>query len=338
MDAHHLRPMHQAEASEFADSAIQMSPQGLPRASRPSERRAPSRSAFNAAQLKIIRATIARELNQAEFDQFMETAARTGLDPLRRQIVPLLLNRSDPERRALAPITTIDGLRAIAARTGDYHPMETPARLVTRKTAVDLDTNPLGLIRAEVRVWKFDGDQWRPVAGEAWWDEYAPLRPAPEGHRGHPGQMVLAEPWRRMARVMIAKCAEAQALRRGWPEDLSGLYGPEEMARAQCEELTASERLAQLERMQGCAEPAGSKAVLLALSPNGPLERVTLHEAKERLLCAYEEVQSVEDFDLLEGRNREGLRQFWTLAQAAALEVKQAAEGRRAELEQRGAS
>jgi len=304
-----------------------------PPARRQSETRAPSRTAFSAAQLKIIRRTIAKELSQAEFDQFMETAARTGLDPLRRQIVPLLLARSDPDRRALAPITTIDGLRAIAARGGDYHPMETQARLISKKAAVNPDTNPLGLVRAEVQVWKFDGDHWRPVAGEAWWDEYAPLRPS---SNADPDRMVLAEPWRRMARVMIAKCAEAQALRRGWPEDLSGLYGQEEMARAQCEELTASERLARLEQTQGCVEPAGSKAVLLALSPEGPLERVALEAAKERLLSAYAEARTAADINLLEERNREGLRQFWTLAQAAALEVKQAAERRRLELEQGG--
>lgn len=310
---------------------------------------APMRTNFNAAQLKIIRTTIARELTQSEFDQFMETAHRTGLDPLRRQIVPLLLARHDPERRTLTPIATIDGLRAIAARAGDYRPMETPPKITAKRNAVDPHTNPLGLVRAEALVWKHDGRSWRPVAGEAWWDEYAPLRPTeltpteknpPAGRDARGANAMeaerpprtLAEPWRRMGRVMIAKCAEAQALRRGWPEDLAGLYGQEELARAHTEDLTASDRVLAYDAQREAEALAGGKALLLALSPEAPLTRVPLSDAGAALREAYAAVTTLADLDAFEIRNRVALKHFWSMAQAEAFAIKRLAEERRTQL------
>lgn len=74
---------------------------------------------FSDAQLKLIRRTVARSCTPAEFDEFMAVASLCGLDPLRRQISPLIISADDPDRRRLIPWTTIDGLRVIAARHGD---------------------------------------------------------------------------------------------------------------------------------------------------------------------------------------------------------------------------
>jgi hypothetical protein len=125
--------------------------------------------------------------------------------------------------------------------------------------AEEPENNPLGIVKAVVRCFKFGPDkQWHPVVGVAYWDEFAPLKEkrnkvdtGETWPNGNPkkfdlvgnGIFTLAHDskWRTMGRVMLPKCAEAQAIRKGWPEDLSGIYAPEEMERADVIDVTATE-------------------------------------------------------------------------------------------------
>ena len=72
---------------------------------------------------------------------------------------------------------------------------------------------------------------WRLVQGQrvaftrsARWEEYCP--PTGQDHM-----------WRRMPHVMLGKCAEAQALRAGFPRQLHGSYVAEEMDAGERREL-----------------------------------------------------------------------------------------------------
>lgn len=302
------------------------------------------------AQLAMIRRTVARALTEAEFDAFLEVADAAELDPLRRQIVPLVTAPEDKERRGVIPWTTIDGLRVIAARAGDYRPMEEAPLLEIDVARADPATNPLGLVRAEVRVWKRSGETWHPVTGEAWWDEYAPVsRRLVRAEDGTSASVIELDPaWRRMARLMLTKCAEAQALRRGWPDLLSGLYSEDELHRVQRDAASSvAVAGAGAGRSGGggadaaagaaCFGPSprmygAESAYLLALNIGGPLESVACAQLPDRLAALYRDAKSVDEIDALEAINRATLQAFWSRAPADAITLKRVAEARRTEL------
>jgi hypothetical protein len=72
-----------------------------------------------------------------------------------------------------------------------------------------------------VSVWR--KDIGRAFVGEARWDEFVQTK-----KNGDPTHM-----WRKMSHTMLAKCAEAQALRKAFPQKLGGLYSDDEMAQAE---------------------------------------------------------------------------------------------------------
>src|SRR5262245_26145530 len=76
-----------------------------------------------------------RELSRREFDQFIETARALGLSPLSRQVCAVVFNKGEHDRRHMAVVTTIAGLRAIADRSGTYRPDDQSARVVYDEAA-----------------------------------------------------------------------------------------------------------------------------------------------------------------------------------------------------------
>lgn len=293
---------------------------------------------LTAPQVALIQRTVAKDCNADEFSLFMAAATRAGLDPLRKQISAIVFSKNNKEKRQLAIITTIDGLRVLAARRGDYRPMETPPVIEYSEDVKDPTTNPLGIVSCEVRCWKRYGAEWHPVAGVAYWDEYVPLEQewaydAEQGKRVPSGPKVLTQtsPWRRMGRVMIAKVAEAQALRRGWPDDMAGIYGEDEMQRAHVIDV-ASEVVAEYEEQERVKRIGGADTVFFVFDAAAEMERVERGQIADRVmrfLVEAKDAQAVVDFQT---RNAEPLRTFWAWAPGDALAVKKAMEQRVAEL------
>ncbi|MBY0569445.1 MAG: phage recombination protein Bet [Hyphomonadaceae bacterium] len=281
---------------------------------------------LSTAQTKLIRRTVARNCTNDEFEEFMAVAAQCGLDPLRRQITPLIIDAADLERRRLICWTTIDGLRVIAARQGDYRPMETAPTLSTDDAAVCPELNPHGIIKAEVCAWKLRDGVWHPVAGEAWWDEYAPIFDASKAASNEDSEpaRTLSPTWRRMGRVMIAKCAEAQALRRGWPNILAGLYGQEELHALHVAER--KKREVQWQSRQSRQGKSDLRVLWFLFEPDGAFTPVRLSEAQELLCRRYERAGSSDDLEWFNGANRSSLQTLWEWAPNVAFEVKIAAE------------
>jgi phage recombination protein Bet len=178
---------------------------------------------FTEDQRQLIRDTFANGASDAEFAVLMEIARARKLNPLLRQIH--FVNRWDSEkhRPVWAAQVSIDGLRALAERTGLYQGQDEP----------EFVENPDGTLKlCKVRVWRRD---WpRPAVGIAYWNEYVQTTRDKQTGKSRPTAM-----WARMPHVMLAKCSEALALRKAFPEDMSGLYTPEEMSQSQSDSSVA---------------------------------------------------------------------------------------------------
>lgn len=199
---------------------------------------------FTSEQRQLIRDMYARGASDLEFAALMEVAVARRLNPLLKQIY--FVKRWDKAlgREVWAAQVSIDGLRAVAQRTGLYDGQDEP----------EFVGESVKLECCKVRVYRKD---WtRPAVGVAYWAEYV--------QRGKSGE--LTPFWARMPHVMLSKCAEAIALRKAFPEDTAGLYVPEEMgqadnpeplpARAAPRELMA-ERVERIQEVQArLAQPA----------------------------------------------------------------------------------
>jgi len=157
---------------------------------------------FQPEQIQLIKKQVAPNANDNELKLFLYQAQRTGLDPLTRQIY--CIHRGGK----MTIQTSIDGFRVIAERSGDYGGQDEPV-------FVESDGK---IISCKVTVYRFKGEQRYPAAvGVAYMSEF---------NAGGPM-------WSKMPHTMLSKCAEAVALRKAYPQDLSGLYTSDEMDQAE---------------------------------------------------------------------------------------------------------
>jgi phage recombination protein Bet len=179
---------------------------------------------WDEAQKALAKRTVCKGANDDEFNLFMAVCQRTGLDPFARQIYSIRRKQWNSQTRAYeeAQITqvSIDGFRLIADRTSKY--------------------------AGQVGPWWCDkSGEWREV-----WLEDEPPAAAKVGvlrrdfhqpifsvavHKSYVQTNAHGDPvsrWKTDPAGMLAKCAEALALRRAFPQELSGLYTSEEMGQA----------------------------------------------------------------------------------------------------------
>ena len=157
------------------------------------------------SKIDLIRRTVAAGATADELELFFHQARRAGLDPLAKQIYFV-------KRQGKGVIQVgIDGLRLIADRTGNYAGSDDAE--FTGQTERGFPA------AAKVVVYKMVEGQRCPFGATARWEEY------------FPGDQQGFQ-WKRMPHAMLSKCAEALALRKAFPADMSGLYVHEEMEQA----------------------------------------------------------------------------------------------------------
>lgn len=176
------------------------------------------------AQVDLVRRTVAAGASEDEFQLFLHQARRTGLDPLARQIYCIVRGKG-ANAKAMIQVG-IDGFRLVADRTGRYVG-NTDATFDGEETSKWQSYDKSGQfshpLKATVTVRKLVSGQGGDIVGEftatARWSEY------------YPGD-VQGSMWRKMPHTMLAKVAEALALRKAFPADLSGVHTDAEMDQA----------------------------------------------------------------------------------------------------------
>ena len=164
-------------------------------------------------QIDLIKRTVARGATDDELQLFLYTAARVGLDPLMKQIYAIKRWNSVSGQNEMTIQTGIDGFRLVADRTGNY----APGRAPTFET-----DNEGNLLSATAYVQKFSHGIWIECAATAFYSEYVQRK-----KDGLPNHF-----WKTMPHSQLAKCAEALALRRAFPAELSHVYSFDEMGQA----------------------------------------------------------------------------------------------------------
>lgn len=149
----------------------------------------------------------------ADLKLFMAQASQYGLNPFKKEIYATYM--WDSQRgESLTPIVSVHGLRKLARQGGVY--------THTGAAEVEMAEDGKTIKSATVPVYG-QYDKTKPPVEvtryTAMFDEFVKTN-----KDGEP-----ISNWAKMPRVMIVKCAEANAIRQGF--DISGIYIEEELAR-----------------------------------------------------------------------------------------------------------
>jgi phage recombination protein Bet len=196
-------------------------------------------------EIELLKRTVAKGVTDDEFALFLWVAKKHKIDPMTRQLhcIKRFTNKHHQDEKGIwvggftmSIQIGIDGYRALAGRDhADFGGCDEPEFVFGESKRIPE--------KATIRLWKKGLEH--PIIGVAYWDEYAPkdlMKPE-------------AFMWAKMPKHMLAKCAEALALRKGYPE-LADIYTNEEMAQTADEYTPEGRRYIDAQPVTGSHEAA----------------------------------------------------------------------------------
>jgi phage recombination protein Bet len=240
-------------------------------------------AAFSSEQVELIKNTVAVGTSDLELALFMEVCRSTGLNPFQRQIYAVVRKGKTKqgnqwvESSKMVIQTGIDGYRLIASRSGlhmgttdpEFAPLKDGypewARVVVRK-----------MVRGHIV----------DFPATARWSEYVQTKAEYSGGSAT-GKQIVSDMWAKMPHTMLGKCAEALALRKAFPAELSGVYSDIEMQQADSETAPAQQQQARtVDVTREVAQAAG-------VQPQEGPEAAHLRLATPKLMAMAERVAKV---------------------------------------------
>lgn len=172
-------------------------------------------------EIELLKKTVAKGATDDELALFTHVCNRTGLDPFVRQIYAIKRQQKNDAGQYVDVMVfqvAIDGFRLIAERSGKYKGQTIPLFYdkVGNEREVWLDSK---VPPSACKVGAYRQGATEPLFGVAIFDEYKQTKYGGD----------LTKMWKEKPTIMLAKCAEALALRKAFPQELSGLYIHEEM-------------------------------------------------------------------------------------------------------------
>lgn len=266
---------------------------------------------FTPEQVQLIKSQIAPKATNDELKLFLNQCKRTGLDPFSRQIYAIHRKAYNPitghNEEKMSIQTSIDGFRVIAERSGNYAGQDEPV-------FNEIDKK---LISCKVTVYRFKSTQkyatpqrYAAAVGVAYWDEFVQLVDEYVDKK-KTGKKIPSAMWAKMPHTMLSKVAEAIALRKAYPQDLSGLYTGEEMAQSANEITPNEEKKTSIEQMcvdynamlMNCMSIDDLKMFKSIL----PANLSKNEEFKKAAIERYNQIHKTEQKEYLHKKNKTGL-------------------------------
>ncbi len=170
---------------------------------------------WTSERLDLIKRTYCKGGTDLDLELFISTCKRLKLSPEAKQIYAVIRPTKDGPQMTIQ--TSIDGFRLIADRTDAYEG-QTPVQWCGKDGVWrDIWKETDAPIASRVGVYKKGFRE--ALYAVAHWDEY--VQKTREGN--------ATQFWAKMPRLMLGKVAEALALRKAFPNELSGIYATEEI-------------------------------------------------------------------------------------------------------------